>query len=47
MEVPPNHPCLWDSPLETIHSGVPPLMETPQSLNMIVTHVVKEKEKTC
>ena len=25
--VPPNHPCSWDFPLETNHSGVPPLME--------------------
>ena len=29
LGVPPNHPFYQDFPLETIHFGVPPLMETP------------------
>ena len=28
MGVPPNHPFKWDFPLQTIHFGVPPCVET-------------------
>ena len=40
MEVPLNHPFLWDFPLKTIHFWVPPSMETPlQGLGLRVNKI--------
>ena len=36
--VPLNHPCSWDFPLETIHLGVPPFIETP--------HICKPRQRS-